>query len=143
MTKKLLVAVFLLSAVAAFAAATDANTQSSTASLGTRTYLMPDLSFKSVFVLDDVLPQAVTVAPQPEGVAIPVPKHGTCRCSCGYPCKTSADCGGASCDAFISCCARKDQNPEAEWFTRSFELSSHKTAQSDEVLKEIVKAECK
>ena len=30
----------------------------------------------------------------------------TCRCSCGYPCKTDADCGGAigSCRAGISCC---------------------------------------
>ena len=33
--------------------------------------------------------------------------HGrTCRCSCGAPCKTDADCGGAvgSCRAGISCC---------------------------------------
>src|SRR5436309_34133 len=22
------------------------------------------------------------------------PRHGYCRCSCGYPCQTSADCGG-------------------------------------------------
>ena len=30
----------------------------------------------------------------------------TCRCSCGYPCKTDADCGGGigSCRAGISCC---------------------------------------
>ena len=28
----------------------------------------------------------------------------TCRCSCGYPCKTNADCGGAACVAGISCC---------------------------------------
>jgi hypothetical protein len=30
----------------------------------------------------------------------------TCRCSCGFPCKTDADCGGAvgSCRAGISCC---------------------------------------
>jgi hypothetical protein len=32
------------------------------------------------------------------------PRHGYCRCSCGYPCQTSADCGGASCDKFITCC---------------------------------------
>jgi hypothetical protein len=34
--------------------------------------------------------------------------HGgrTCRCSCGYPCKTDADCGGGigSCRGGISCC---------------------------------------
>jgi hypothetical protein len=30
----------------------------------------------------------------------------TCRCSCGFPCKTDADCGGAvgSCRSGISCC---------------------------------------
>ena len=30
----------------------------------------------------------------------------TCRCSCGYPCTSDADCGGAigSCRAGISCC---------------------------------------
>jgi hypothetical protein len=34
------------------------------------------------------------------------PRHGFCRCSCGYPCETSADCGGVSCDPFITCCVR-------------------------------------
>jgi hypothetical protein len=30
----------------------------------------------------------------------------TCKCSCGYPCTTDADCGGAvgSCRAGITCC---------------------------------------
>ena len=30
----------------------------------------------------------------------------TCRCSCGFPCKTDADCGGGvgSCRAGITCC---------------------------------------
>jgi hypothetical protein len=30
----------------------------------------------------------------------------TCRCSCGYPCTTDADCGGGigSCQKGISCC---------------------------------------
>ena len=30
----------------------------------------------------------------------------TCRCSCGFPCKTDADCGGGvgSCRGGISCC---------------------------------------
>jgi hypothetical protein len=40
---------------------------------------------------------------QDEGDARP-PRHGYCRCSCGYPCSTSADCGGVSCDKFITCC---------------------------------------
>ena len=31
-------------------------------------------------------------------------RRGYCRCSCGFPCETSADCGGSSCDKFITCC---------------------------------------
>jgi hypothetical protein len=31
-------------------------------------------------------------------------RRGFCRCSCGAPCQTSADCGGSSCDPFITCC---------------------------------------
>ena len=41
------------------------------------------------------------------GSAMKPPFHGrTCRCSCGAPCNTDADCGGAvgSCRAGISCC---------------------------------------
>ena len=29
---------------------------------------------------------------------------GFCRCGCGIRCSTSADCGGGSCDRFITCC---------------------------------------
>jgi hypothetical protein len=141
MSKKWLVLVLLLSAAAAMAATTDANDQQSTTT-GIKTYLMPDLSFKSVFVLD-MAPLPEALASEPDALAAAPKRRGTCRCSCGFPCATSADCGGASCDPFITCCARKSQNPEAEWFTRSFEFSSHKSAQSDEILKEIVKAECK
>jgi len=48
-----------------------------------------------------------TIAPQTK---TPEPEFlvgtRTCRCSCGFPCKTDADCGGAvgSCRAGISCC---------------------------------------
>ena len=37
---------------------------------------------------------------------IPVRGGRTCRCSCGFPCKTDADCGGGvgSCRGGISCC---------------------------------------
>jgi hypothetical protein len=43
-----------------------------------------------------------TQAPQPEFMI----GTKTCRCSCGFPCKTDADCGGGvgSCRAGISCC---------------------------------------
>ena len=140
MPRKLLVVVLLLSAVAAVAATTDPNTQPATPEI--KSYLMPDLSFKSVFSLD-LLQPSQALAAQPDTAAAARPRRGFCRCSCGFQCTSSADCGGASCDAFITCCARKAQNPEAGWFTRSFETSSHKTAQPEEILKEIVKAECK
>jgi hypothetical protein len=29
---------------------------------------------------------------------------GYCKCGCGARCHTSADCGGAACIAFITCC---------------------------------------
>jgi len=75
------------------------------------TYLMPDLSMKSVF--------SVPVSPEASAAAF----RKTCRCSCGTaPCATDADCGGGvgSCSAFISCCAKP---PEAQWLQNSPEAS--------------------
>lgn len=32
-------------------------------------------------------------------------RRRTCRCSCGYPCQTNADCGpGGICSAGVTCC---------------------------------------
>lgn len=53
------------------------------------------------------------------------PKKGFCRCSCGYPCATSADCGGVSCDPFITCCVRGEAN-------QSLPLGSGKSTRSGE-----------
>jgi hypothetical protein len=39
-----------------------------------------------------------------DGAARPPHRRGFCRCSCGSPCQTNADCGGSSCDPFITCC---------------------------------------
>ncbi len=36
--------------------------------------------------------------------AKPPKPSGWCRCGCGIRCSTSADCGGGSCDRFITCC---------------------------------------
>jgi hypothetical protein len=45
---------------------------------------------------------------QPSAGTLEDPMRGgrTCRCSCGFPCKTDADCGGGigSCRGGISCC---------------------------------------
>ena len=76
------------------------------------TYLTPDLSLKSVF----------TAAATPQESNLVFGK--TCKCSCGFPCKTNADCGpGGLCTAGISCCAK---TPEAQWFQDSGQ-SSRKT----------------
>ena len=40
------------------------------------------------------------VDPAPAPLAV----RKTCRCSCGFPCQTNADCGGALCHAGITCC---------------------------------------
>jgi hypothetical protein len=48
----------------------------------------------------EICPAALPQNPVPEL------KFGrTCRCSCGYPCKTDADCGpGGICGGGITCC---------------------------------------
>jgi hypothetical protein len=140
--RKTLLVVLLLAAVAAVAATPDSSSQAVTTTPVIRHYLMPDHSIKSVF--PDLLPQSAGLAPEPDGLAAaPAGKLGFCQCGCGIRCSTSADCGGAACRPFITCCARKSQNPEIDWFTRSFESSSHKTDLPDAILKEVLKAECK
>ncbi|HEY3569231.1 MAG TPA: hypothetical protein VGP73_14970 [Thermoanaerobaculia bacterium] len=46
-----------------------------------------------------------TKTPAPEFMAQPT-RLKTCTCSCGYPCTSDADCGGAigSCRTGITCC---------------------------------------
>jgi hypothetical protein len=49
-------------------------------------------------------PAAAFPAPAPEPMANPFARR-TCVCSCGYPCKTDADCGpGGRCGPGITCC---------------------------------------
>ena len=133
--------VVLLMAAAAFAATPDSNASNATAP-GIRTYLMPDLTFKSVFS-PDLLGSTAGLVSEPEGLAAAPAKLGFCQCGCGIRCTTSADCGGSACRPFITCCAHKTQTPEADWFTRSLELSSHKTSQSEAILEQMAKSGCK
>src|SRR5258708_23448067 len=112
--KMLLFATFLLAMVASAPAAAPANEEAQSAVGSIHTYLMPDLSLKSVF--------SVAVLAQPSGAGF----RKTCRCSCGTaPCATDKDCGGGvgSCSAFISCCAKGD---ETQWFSSAAQ-SSRKT----------------
>ena len=137
MTKKLfLVFVLLLAATAAVAATSDSNSSNATGAPTIRTYLMPDLSLKSVVSLD-MLPQTAGLASQSDGLAAAPAKLGFCQCGCGIRCSTSADCGGAACRPFITCCERKAQSSDAEWFRSS--QASHKTPLPEAILK----ADCK
>jgi hypothetical protein len=99
MLKMLLFATILLAAVASATAATPASDEAQSSVGSIHTYLMPDLSLKSAFLLP--------ATPLPNGAGF----RKTCRCSCGTaPCAQDADCGGGvgSCSAFISCCAKGD-----------------------------------
>jgi hypothetical protein len=95
---KMFLFVTILAAIVSTATAAAPANEEAQSSIGSiHTYLMPDLSLKSVF--------AVPVLPS--GAAF----RKTCRCSCGSGhCATDADCGGApgSCSPFISCCAKGD-----------------------------------
>jgi hypothetical protein len=137
MPKKLsLVFVLLLAATAAVAATSGSGSSNSTVTPAIRTYLMPDLSLKTVLSLD-MLPQTAGLASQPDATTNGATKLGFCQCGCGIRCSTSADCGGNACRPFITCCARKGQSADAGWFRSS--MASHKTA----VPEAIVKADCK
>ena len=115
--KTFLVSTILLITTVASSAVVPTN-ESATTSVGSiHTYLMPDLSLKSVFSVP-LVPQAVPNAAPPKF-------KGACRCSCATNnCNTDADCGpGGVCLSAPSCCAK---SPEAQWFQESGQ-SSRKT----------------
>src|SRR5688572_17555260 len=52
-----------------------------------------------------VCPAMTSSEPTPEFMAASPFALRTCRCSCGQPCKTNADCGpGGVCSPGITCC---------------------------------------
>ena len=90
-------------AVAAYASSSPpANGQPGTADQVIRTVLQPDLTLHSTLSLP-LLPQAT---------AFGKPFSGFCLCGCGIRCNTSADCGGAACRPFITCC---DKTGKIQW----------------------------
>lgn len=95
---KILVMACVFVAAAAAASTPVSNSQPVTApDVAMKTALQPDLSLKSA-----IAPELLFTPTQISAAK----RHGFCRCSCGYPCETSADCGGVSCDPFISCCEK-------------------------------------
>jgi hypothetical protein len=112
----------LLLALAAVAAAAS-NDPTPTSSAGTiRTTLQPDLTLKG------------SLSPE----LVPVAFHRrTCRCSCGYPCNSDADCGpGGSCEQFISCCNSGQTSVE-------FQLTAGRSTRTGEAAPETVHSKCK
>ena len=73
-----------------------------------QTYIQPDLSLKSVFIAGSLQASVKT------GTGIGL---RTCRCSCGQPCKTDADCGGSVCAPGITCCNKSPQ--DSPWLNLS------------------------
>lgn len=115
----LFISILLVTSLASSAAVpANESAQSSVGSI--HTYLMPDLSLKSVF--------SVPLATQAEPNANQPKFKGSCRCSCAINnCNTDADCGpGGVCLAAPSCCAK---SPQALWFqdsSRKTELPAFK-----------------
>jgi len=85
-----------------------------------KTVLQPDLTLKTVLSPDLTQP----------GTGAGVNAFGrTCRCSCGFPCKTDADCGpGGVCAAGITCCATGPTNDATlKVFQEREQISSRQT----------------
>lgn len=80
-----------------------------------KTFLRADLTLKTVFS---------AVQPQTNSGSL---FGRTCRCSCGFPCKTNADCGpGGVCAAGITCCDAPNKKGLNSFFAAQEALSSHK-----------------
>jgi len=98
----LLMATLILTGAAFAAAASSSSSdgsQSSTAPI--KTVLRSDLTLKSVLVMPE---PSSTGAAKPAGYTAFLK---TCRCTCGQPCTTNADCGGGNvCGVGITCCNR-------------------------------------
>jgi hypothetical protein len=139
--RKTLLVVCVLSLVTVLAASSSPpNAQASSNSAAIRSYLLPDLSLKSVISPDLASQFSKAATGHISTVAAGPPKKGFCRCSCGYPCSTDADCGGVSCDPFITCCDKNPRDKDMGWFFQGVNNSSHKTALPEAVAK---KANCR
>lgn len=116
--KTLLKALAIICVLLAAAAATSAPVPDHQPATGPdpafKTVMQPDLSLRSQLA-PGLLPSA------PGGT-----KTGFCQCGCGITFTSSADCGGAPCRPFITCC---DKDPQNEWFHQGAALSSHRNGE--------------
>ena len=112
LSRMLLLCCILLATVFALAAPAPAPTSpASSSAVAIQTYLQPDLSLKSTFAADSFTGKSAALVGR------------TCRCSCGFPCKTDADCGpGGVCSGGISCC---DRTPQGAAWTNTASSRKH------------------
>lgn len=139
--RKTMLVLCVLSLVTFLAASTSTpNAQPSSNSPAIRSYLLPDLSLKTV-ISPDLVAQPLKVRTEPVSTVVAGnPKQGYCQCSCGFPCTSDADCGGSSCEPFITCCDKSPRDKDMGWFFQGVNNSSHKTALPETVAR---KANCK
>ena len=118
LSKKMLLLSFVVLVVTAAVAAAAPNHQPiGNSEIAIRTYLQPDLTLKSVL--------SPALLPEASGSTVAGGGLRTCRCSCGFPCKTNADCGpGGVCAPGITCCDKKHGDPELQSFQASAAASS-------------------
>jgi len=115
--KMLLLLSFVVFVVTAAVAAAPNHQPIGNSEIAIRTYLQPDLTFKSVL--------SPALLPEASGLTVARGGFRTCRCSCGFPCKTDADCGpGGVCAPGITCCDNKRADPEVQSFQGSAAASS-------------------
>ena len=137
MRKTLVILCVLVGAAVVMASTPTSTNRSTNSSPAVKTYL-PDLTLKTV-ISPALLPPAATGTQAVTAVAQKRPKSGFCRCGCGFPCATDADCGGASCDPFITCCDKGPGKKDNKRFYQGLMNSSHKGALPEEVLKPMCK----
>jgi hypothetical protein len=113
----LLLSFVVLVVTAAVAAAVPNNQLIGNSEIAIRTYLQPDLTLKSVL--------SPALLPEASGLTVAGGGLRTCRCSCGFRCTTNADCGpGGVCAPGITCCEKKQGDPELQSFQASAAASS-------------------
>ena len=115
--KMLLLLSFVVLVVTAAVAAAPNHQPIANSEIAIRTYLQPDLTLKSVI--------SPALLPSASGSTVAGGGFRTCRCSCGFPCKTNADCGpGGVCAPGITCCEKKQGETELQSFQASAAASS-------------------
>jgi hypothetical protein len=122
LSKKMLLLSFVVLVVTAAVAAAPNDQPIGNSEIAIRTYLQPDLTLKSVL--------SPALLPEASGLTVARGGSRTCRCSCGFPCKTNADCGpGGVCAPGITCCDKKQGDPELPSFQVSA-AASYRTGEA-------------